>query len=276
MHPILVNLGPLPIHTYGFMIAVGFLSSVAVIKRLALRSQLDVDRVLDLTFMCLLIGILGARTLFIITRFSYYISNPLDIFKIWEGGLVFLGGPLAVFPFLIWYVKKHKLPIWKTMDVLAPGLVIGHALGRFGCLAAGCCYGKPTGSSWYGVRLYSELVERQFQGVLLHPTQLYEAGALFILLFGLLVVFKYKKFDGEVALTYLLSYPIIRSIIEVYRGDLIRGFVIDGILSTSQFISILVFIAALVTLVLRLKQVELSTSRATRRPGKSSKRGLKK
>jgi phosphatidylglycerol:prolipoprotein diacylglycerol transferase len=259
MHPILINLGPLPIHTYGFMIAVGFLSSVAVVQRLAVRSKMDVDRLLDLTFMCLVVGILGARTLFIITRFSYYLSNPLDIFKIWEGGLVFLGGPLAVFPFLFWYVKKHKLPIWKTMDILAPGLVTGHAIGRFGCLAAGCCYGKPTGSSWYGVRLYSDLVEKQSQGILLHPTQLYEAGALLILFLGLLAVFKYKKFDGQVALTYLLAYPIIRSIIEIYRGDLIRGFVIDDILSTSQFISILVFLAALVTLVFRLKQLGLAS-----------------
>lgn len=274
MHPILVNLGPLPIHTYGFMIAVGFLSSISVIKRLAIRSKLDVDRILDLTFMCLLIGILGARILFIITRLSYYVSNPLDVFKIWEGGLVFLGGPLAVFPFLIWYVKKHRLPIWKTMDVLGPGLVIGHAIGRFGCLGAGCCYGKPTGSSWFGVRLYSDLVERQFQGVLLHPTQLYEAGALFILLIGLLWVFKNKKFDGQVALTYLLSYPIIRSFIETYRGDLIRGFVVDDILSTSQFISILVFLAALFTLIFRLKQVGIavpSVARGARKTSRNSK-----
>ncbi|MEO7162796.1 MAG: prolipoprotein diacylglyceryl transferase family protein, partial [Bdellovibrionia bacterium] len=120
-----------------------------------------------------------------------------------------------------------------------------------------------------GVRLYSDLVERQFQGVLLHPTQLYEAGALFILLVGLLAVFKHKKFDGQVALTYLLSYPIIRSIIEIYRGDLIRGFVIDDILSTSQFISILVFITALLTLVFRLKQVEGVGPKLTRRGRKS-------
>ena len=175
-----------------------------------------------------------------------------------------MGGPIAVFPFLIWYVKKHGLPIWKTMDVLGPGLVLGHVFGRFGCLGAGCCYGKPTGSSWFGVRLTSDLVERQFQGILLHPTQLYEAGALFILFIGLLVVLKYKKFDGQVALTYLLSYPIIRSIIEIYRGDLIRGFVIEDILSTSQFISILVFIAALATLVLRLKQVGVMSPQVTR------------
>jgi phosphatidylglycerol:prolipoprotein diacylglycerol transferase len=205
--------------------------------------------------MCLLVGILGARTLFIITRFSYYWENPLDVFKIWEGGLVFLGGPLAVFPFVIWYLKKHKLPIWKTLDVLGPGLVIGHALGRFGCLGAGCCYGKPTESMWFGVRLDSDLVERQLRGVLLHPTQLYEAGALFVLFGVLLWVFNHKKFDGQVALTYLLSYPIIRSIIEVYRGDLIRGFVIDGLLSTSQFISVLIFIAAFLTLMVRLKHV---------------------
>lgn len=255
MHPILVNLGPFPIHTYGFLIAIGFLIAVAVIKRLAIRAKLDVERVLDLTFWCLLVGFIGARTLFVITRFSDFAQDPISIFKVWEGGLVFLGGPLLVIPFIVWYVKKHRLPVWKTLDVLTPGLVIAHVLGRFGCLAAGCCYGKPTGTS-FGVRLYSDLVERSLQGIPLHPTQLYEAGSLFILFLGLLAVFKKKKMDGQVALTYLLTYPIIRSIIEVFRGDVIRGFVIDDILSTSQFLSILVFFAALIVLVLRLRQVD--------------------
>jgi len=255
MHPILINLGPIPIHTYGFLIAVGFLVAINVIKRLAGRSKLDVEKVLDLTFWCLLIGFVGARALFVITRFSYFVENPVEILKVWEGGLVFFGGPLVVIPFLIWYMKKYKLPPWKTADVLAPGLVIGHAFGRLGCLAAGCCYGKPTGSDW-GVRLYSDLVDRSLQGIPLHPTQLYEFSALLILFAGLLYVFKKKVFDGQVALTYLLAYPIIRSVIEIFRGDIIRGFVIEGILSTSQFISLVIFLAAGVALVVRLKQVQ--------------------
>ena len=254
MYPILINIGPIPIHTYGFMIAIGFLVALSVIKRLAIRSELDSEKILDLAFWGLLIGFLGARILFIITRFSFFMEDPLSMFKVWEGGLVFLGGPLAVIPFLIWYLRKNKFPVWKTLDVFPAGLVIAHAIGRFGCLAAGCCYGKPTGTS-FGVRLYSDLVERHLQGIPLHPTQLYESFSLFILFLGLLYVFKRKVFDGQVALTYLLCYPIIRSVIEIYRGDLIRGFVIEDVLSTSQFISLIIFGVSLVLLILRLKQV---------------------
>lgn len=255
MHPVLISFGPLTIHTYGFLIAIGFLVAISVIRRLASRSNLDIERVLDLSFWCLLVGFLGSRILFIITRYNEFMYRPLDVFKIWEGGLVFLGGPILVLPFLIWYVRKHKLPIWKVLDVLTPGLVIAHAFGRLGCLAAGCCYGKPTGSS-FGVKLYSNLVDRQFQGIPLHPTQLYESGALLILFFGLLYVYKRKIFDGQVVFTYLLAYPVIRSIIELFRGDLIRGFVIEDVISTSQFISILIFIMTLFALWFRLQQIQ--------------------
>src|SRR5258708_253713 len=119
MHPLLVKLGPIPIHTYGFLIAIGFLSSVYTVKKLSIRAGLDVEKNLDLTFWSLLLGFLGARVLFIITRLPYFIADPISIFKVWEGGLVFFGGPLVVIPFLAWYLWKHKLPVWKTLDVMA-------------------------------------------------------------------------------------------------------------------------------------------------------------
>ena len=257
MYPILLQLGPLTIHTYGFLIAIGFLTSLAVIRRLAERAKLDVERVLDLAFWILVVGFAGSRILFVITRLPDFIADPLAIFRVWEGGLVFLGGPIAAVPFVAWYTKKHKLPVWRTMDAMIPGLVIAHAFGRTGCLAAGCCYGKPTGGTW-GIKLYSELVDKGLHGVPLHPTQLYEATALLILFAGLLWTFFRKHFDGQVILTYFMAYPVIRSLIEIYRGDLIRGFVIDGILSTSQFISILIFVAATAALIWRMRQLKPS------------------
>ena len=254
MHPLLIKLGPIPIHTYGFMIAMGFLTAVFTIRRLAERAKLDAERVLDLTFWILLVGFLGSRILFILTRLEYFMSDPMAMFKVWEGGLVVFGGPLAAMPFTIWYLRKYKLPPWKTMDAMIPGLVVAHMFGRFGCLAAGCCHGKPTGSDW-GVRLYSDLVDKQFQGIPLHPTQIYEATALGILFLGMLWTYRHKHFDGQVILTYFMAYPVIRSVVETFRGDIIRGFIIEDMLSTSQFISILVFIAATVALIIRLKQV---------------------
>jgi phosphatidylglycerol:prolipoprotein diacylglycerol transferase len=261
MHPLLFMIGSIPVHTYGFLIALGFLTAVFVIRSLSIRSKLDAEKILDLTFWMLLIGFLGARILYIITRFDYFMADPGAILRVWEGGLVFLGGPIACIPFAIWYIKKHKLPPWQTCDILVIGLTVNHAFGRLGCLAAGCCYGKPTGSGW-GITLYSDLVDKDLQGVPLHPTQIYESVALFILFFGLLYTYKKRAFDGQVVLTYFMAYPVIRSVIEIFRGDLIRGFVIDGILSTSQFLSIVIFVGASIVLSIRLKQVHRAGAHA--------------
>jgi phosphatidylglycerol:prolipoprotein diacylglycerol transferase len=255
MHPVLTKLGPFTIHSYGFLIAIGFLIAVATVRRLAAASRLDVDRVLDLTFWSLLVGLIGARLVFVLTLLDGFLADPLAVFRVWEGGLVFYGGPLAVVPFVIWYVRRHPLPFWRTGDAMIPGLVVAHMFGRFGCLAAGCCYGKPTGSSW-GIHLPNELIEPKYHGLALHPVQLYEAGALGVLFLGLLWVHRHRRFDGQVVLTYFMTYPIIRSITEAFRGDLIRQVFFDGWLSTSQIISIFVFIGAFLALRYRLRQVE--------------------
>ncbi len=255
MHPELLKIGPFPIHTYGFLIAIGFIVAAEVLRVLSIRAKLDTERVLEAAYWSLLVGLLGARVLFVITQLREFSHDPLGIFRIWEGGLVFLGGPIFVIPFLIWYLRKYKVPIWPLFDIAAPALAIGHAFGRLGCLAAGCCYGKPTGTA-FGVRLYSNIVEPHLQGIPLHPTQLYEAGSLLVLFFGLLWLLRRKVFEGQVALAYLIAYPVIRSIIEVFRGDLVRGFVIDDVLSTSQFISIFVFLGAVCALIFRLRQVQ--------------------
>lgn len=254
MHPLLFNIGPIPIHSYGLLIAIGFLSALEVIRRLCLKTKLPVDPVLDIVFWLLISGFIGARILFVITRWEYFLANPLEIVRVWEGGLVFFGGLITATAVFLYQIRKTKLPIWKMMDVLTPGLVLNHAFGRLGCLAAGCCYGKPTEHPW-GIHLNSELVERSLRGIALHPVQLYEAGSLLILFIGLIWVFGRKKFDGQVGLTYFVIYPVIRSIVEIFRGDLIRGFIIDPWLSTSQFISIFVVLGALAVLMLRLKQV---------------------
>jgi phosphatidylglycerol:prolipoprotein diacylglycerol transferase len=259
MHPLLfeINLGfaKIPLHTYGFLIAIGFLCGIWTVRTLSVRSKMDPDINADLAFWLLMWGFIGARILFIFTRFEYFMENPLDMLKVWEGGLVFFGGLIAATGYAVFFIRKHKLNVWKMMDVLLPGVTIAHAFGRVGCLSAGCCYGRPTDMPW-GIKLNSELVDEQFRNIPLHPTQIYESLSLFILFAGLLYIFKHKKFDGQVGLTYFVLYPIIRSIIEIYRGDSIRGFVIDGVLSTSQFISILVFAAALAVLMFRLKQAE--------------------
>lgn len=255
MLPILFQIGPIPIHTYGLLIAIGFLLAMSLVGKFAKRAGLPADPVIDLAFMMLLVGFIGARVLFAFTQLSTFVSDPIAIFRVWEGGLVFYGGPLAAIPFGIWRLRKLGIPVWRALDVYAPGLALAHMFGRFGCIAAGCCYGKPTGTS-FGFRFHSEVVDPSLWDIPLHPTQAYEASGLFILFLVLARLQKTKRFDGHVALTYLLAYPLLRSVVEIFRGDLVRGFVIDGVLSTSQFLSLLVFLAAFMMLVLRLRALK--------------------
>lgn len=245
MLPVLFKIGDFPIHTYGVLIAFGFLLCVWVSKRECERQGISGERMVDLGFWSLLIGMLGSRVLYIITRWSYFLDHPIEMFYVWEGGLVFFGGPLLCIPFFLWYTEKYRLPRWKVIDVSATAIPLAHAFGRLGCFSAGCCYGRPTSLPW-GMRFESGLVDLHMQGIPLHPTQLYESFSLFILFFVLRRMRFRKKFDGQIFCVYLIAYSIIRSIIEIFRGDTIRGFIIDGVLSTSQFISILVIIGAVI------------------------------
>ncbi|MBI3556795.1 MAG: prolipoprotein diacylglyceryl transferase [Deltaproteobacteria bacterium] len=252
MFPILLNIGTFPVHSYGFLIAVGFLLCVWVSKREGQRQGLSGEKIVDLGFWSLLVGMIGSRILYVITLYPHYLAHPYEIFYVWEGGLVFFGGPLLCIPFFFWYTKHYQLPRWKIIDIGATAIPLAHAFGRLGCLSAGCCHGKATGGNW-GIKLYTELVEPGLRGVYVHPTQIYESVCLMVLFFGLRSMRYRKKFDGEIVCTYLITYSIIRSIIEVFRGDTVRGFVIQDILSTSQFISILV-IAGTLALYFKLRK----------------------
>jgi phosphatidylglycerol:prolipoprotein diacylglycerol transferase len=253
LFPVLIRINNFPIHTYGVLIAVGFLLGVWFAKKEAKRLHLPPDRVVDLSFWALLVGMFGSRLLFVVTQLSYFAEHPLEIFHVWEGGLVFYGGLITCMPFFYWFCRKYKMPIAKVLDLGSISLPLAHAFGRLGCFSAGCCYGKPTGMPW-GVSFDSQLVDISMRGIPLHPTQLYEAGALFLLFAFLYRHRVHKKFSGELALLYCVGYSAIRFIIEFFRGDLVRGFVVEGVLSTSQFIALLVFLAGLVFYVLKRKE----------------------
>mgnify|MGYP001571272748 CR=1 FL=1 len=245
MHPILIEIGNFPIHSYGVLIAIGFILCIWVSMREATRLGLPAARIVDLGIQSLFVGMLGARILFILTRLDYFREYPLEMFYVWEGGLVFYGGPILAFPYLIYFCKKHALPLLKIVDIAAVALPLAHAIGRLGCFAAGCCHGHATTMPW-GISLNSDLVERHLRGFSIHPTQLYESLSLFGLFFFLRARRRRVKFDGELAVIYVFAYSIIRCIVEAFRGDSIRGFLIEGILSTSQFIAILTALAAFV------------------------------
>jgi phosphatidylglycerol:prolipoprotein diacylglycerol transferase len=163
---------------------------------------------------------------------------------------VFYGGLLGAIPVAWWYIKKHSLPLFRTLDVLAPAVALGQAIGRLGCFAAGCCYGAPSTAAW-SVIFHSEDAHALVGvplGIPLHPSQLYESLGTFLLLLWLLRILKNRRFEGQVFSSYLIAYAILRFSLEFLRGDVARGTVFGGTLSTSQFIAIVVVFLTLAAL----------------------------
>ena len=155
-----------------------------------------------------------------------------------------------------WYARRHSLSGWQTADVLAPAVAIGQSVGRIGCLAAGCCYGRAAEVPW-AISFDDEYANRVVGTPLntpLHPTQLYESLACLLIFVILIAIAARKKFHGQVALSYVVLYAVARFVIEFFRGDVARGSVFDGALSTSQFIAILMVLGAALARPLRLQE----------------------
>src|SRR5262245_45716372 len=189
----------------------------------------------------------------VLVDFDYFRSQPRELLSLVRAGGVFYGGLLAALGVAILLVKRYQLRIWTTADLFAPGIALGHVVGRLGCLMAGCCYGTPTSMPW-AITFTNPLAASNVGtplGIPLHPTQLYDAGAELLILGVLLATERRgKPFEGRTFWLYMLLYGISRFIVEFYRGD-DRG-VIMGV-STSQFVSLLVVPLAIVML-LRLRR----------------------
>ena len=289
MHPFLLQLDGFILPSYGVAMAVGYLLTVLLAARAALKNGVSFNRMLDLSFWVLAAGLLGSRLLFVITNPGLFyqlcahgeapgprsgvvmLYDCTRALHFWEGGLVFYGAVLGVLAMTYLYTRHHRMNLPKVVDLAAPAAALGHAIGRMGCYAAGCCYGKPTDR--FGVRFppeslaYKEMVLGKLLGAdahatpPLHATQLYEAAVELGMFFLLLWVQHRKRFDGQTVLTYLMLYPAARVVIELFRADPDRSYVVElstpwlnellglpagapALLSTSQLISALVAAAA--------------------------------
>lgn len=251
MYPILFKIGPFTLHTYGLLVALGFIIGIALAVHLGKKEGVPKEKILDIGFYTIIAAIVGSRLFFVIVEYKYFIKNPLEIIKIWEGGLVFYGGVFLAVPVLLWYFRKNNFPVWKTLDLFTPSLSIGHVLGRIGCFCAGCCHGKPTDVPW--AVTFKDPHSLAVLGIPLHPTQLYESAAEFIVFTFLLILRKHKKFDGQIFWTYMLLYSIVRFIIEFFRGDRIRGFIYNGF-SIAQGISVGLFLVAIIFILLHRRR----------------------
>ena len=238
MYPILIEFGFFKIFTYGLLVATGFLVAILLASSRAEKEGLDSQKVLDLCFYVMVSALVGARLLYVIVEYRYFLDSPLEIFKFWKGGLVFYGGLILGVLISLWYLKRNQMPMWKTADLLAPSIALGQLIGRWGCFFAGCCYGKKTDVAW-GITFTDPRSLAPLE-ISLHPTQVYlSLNAVFIFIF-LMWLSKRKVFDGQILWSYGILYSVGRFLIEYFRGD-DRGFPVEQVLSTSQFVGVFIF-----------------------------------
>jgi phosphatidylglycerol:prolipoprotein diacylglycerol transferase len=249
MHPLLFEVGRFPVYTYGVLLAAAYLTGLWLAVRRARARGLNGDRVMDLGIWIIASALIGAKLLLLVVDFDYFSQNPGELLSVFRSGGVFYGGLIAAVVVAFWYMRRAKLPLWQTTDAFAPGIALGHVVGRFGCLMAGCCYGRPTSVPW-GITFTNPLAADNVGTPLdipLHPTQLYEAGAELIILILLLATERRgRQFPGRTFWLYMLMYAVTRFIIEFYRGDP-RGAL--GVFSTSQLISVILVPISIIMLV---------------------------
>ena len=232
MHPVLIEIGPLTIHSYGFFIAAAFLLGMWVVMREAPGYGLNPKFVPDLAFYLLVSAIVGSRILFVLLDPQPFLDDPLLIFQFWKGGLVFVGGVAAAVATAWIVIGLKREPFWKWADAFAPGIAAGQFLGRIGCLMAGCCYGKPTSVPWAITFTHPQSLAPLHIPV--HPTQLYHSLAG-LLTFIILVALRSKlRIPGQRFAMFLILYALFRFTIEMFRGDF-RGAI--GPYSLTQFVA---------------------------------------
>ncbi|MBF0449238.1 MAG: prolipoprotein diacylglyceryl transferase [Candidatus Magnetomorum sp.] len=235
MYPVLFKLGPLTIHTYGFCIAIGFVVALYYVSKTAQKNQLNSEVIIDLCFYGLVFGMIGGRIMYVILEWDTFENNWIEIFRIWNGGLVFYGGFIAALIFSWRYITIKQLPMLQTLDILAPAVAIAHAFGRIGCFFAGCCYGHRCDLPWAVTFTHPLTLARP--DIPLHPTQLYSSAMNFVI-FAILVKYSQRKPKaGAIAIAYLFLYGLGRICVECFRGD-DRGAIFFYVLSPAQAIGL--------------------------------------
>jgi phosphatidylglycerol:prolipoprotein diacylglycerol transferase len=238
VHPIVFQAGPITIYSYGLMIALGVVAGMAYLIVTGRRETgLTFDQANSLFLLIFLAAVVGGKLFLFLEDPARYVHDPAALFT--GRGFVFYGSFLLAIPTMFWFFKKQKLPTYQMLDLMAVTTCLLHIFGRVGCFLAGCCYGKPT-DSIIGVTFTDKACYAEPLGTPLFPTQLMEAGYIFLVMLVLLALKKKRPFYGQLFLAYLMLYAIGRFVLEFFRGDTGRGFIEDLYLSHSQFIALCV------------------------------------
>jgi phosphatidylglycerol:prolipoprotein diacylglycerol transferase len=242
MHPILFQIGGIPVFTYGVLVATGVLLSLWYGRHRAAQVGIDPDKLWSVGIYLVMGALLGAKLWLILTAWDYYAANPPEIFSItmFQSGGTFYGGVIGGTLTVILYTHFQKMPLLPTLDVCCAAMPLGHSIGRLGCFMAGCCFGKPTDVAW-GVK-FTNPVAAQLAGtplgIHLHPTQLYEAVLEFLNFLFLMWLGKRQRFNGEIIGTYMILYGFERGTLEFFRGDPGRGLMFHDSISFMQAASL--------------------------------------
>jgi phosphatidylglycerol---prolipoprotein diacylglyceryl transferase len=229
---------------YGLMLATAFTVAYLYSIHCAMRRQLDPKHIENLFLILVLSSVVGSRGFHVLfENWDHFKEHPIEIFFFWQGGFTFYGGFLAAVVATVYYAHRQNLNKAKYADIATAPALIALSIGRLGCLLAGCCWGHPTQLPW-GIAFNHPRSFASPPGVPLHPTQLYESLLCFLIFLHLVRVFKKPRYDGQVAVHGMALYAVVRIFVEFFRGDSYRGFLLGGLLSTSQFISLGVLAAA--------------------------------
>lgn len=240
MHPILIDFGFFQLPAYGVLLATGVILGLWTLRLRADRAGMDGVHLVDFALWLVIWALLGAKLLLVIVELPRYLNDPASLLGVARAGGVFLGGFIAAIITAVVLLRRYKLEALPTFDVIAPSLALGHTIGRIGCFFAGCCWGAVCDLPW-AVTYTSPVAAERLGTPLhaqLHPFPIYAAIFNFSLYLALAALFKRRLAAGRVFATYLVLYGIGRFLLEGTRGDIARGFVLDGALSTSQAISL--------------------------------------
>lgn len=249
MHPDFIRIGPLDIHTYGVLVAIGFLVAIAVAAKRAPREGLKPEQISDLGVWLIITGMLGGKLFHIIFFWNDFIAGwRAEGIRSLREGFVFYGGFIGACLATIVYARIKRLLLWKLADLFAPSVALGHAFGRLGCFFNGCCFGKVCTLPW-AVKFPPPHV---MTGIPVHPTQLYEIAGNLVIFAALSAYYRRKKFDGEVWWLYVLTYGVLRFATEFFRGDYATYYF--GVFTIGHIIAALMIVVAVaVILCFRLK-----------------------
>ena len=218
MYPILLQIGSFELRSYGVIVLLSFLAALWLARKEAARKGLDPALVPDFSLYALIGGVLGARLYFI--AFSdplHYLRNPWEIFAVWHGGIGIIGALIGGFVAAVWFSRKKGIPLLRFADVLAPAVPLGQTIGQFACLANGDAYGRPTDLPW--AITYTDPRSLAPLNVPLHPLELYEMGAYFVVFLIVWLTRKRFKAEGSSFLVYLAAFGAARFLMEFFRGD---------------------------------------------------------